>query len=81
MRRIAAVLVLLLTASVAHAADGPYSPLLECLLGLFFCCVFPVVGSVTLIVWVRWDRNDRLKRTDPRWSLSELPPFPPPGAG
>lgn len=74
------LLVLVLTATAARAASSPYTPLLEGLLGLVFCCVFPLAGAVTLIVWVRWDRKERLKRTDPRWSLNELPPFPTSGS-
>ena len=71
---------LLLTATAAQAgSEGNTYFDIQGLVASLLICFIPVGFLVTLIVGVVWQRNQRLKHTNPRWSLSELPPFPTPG--
>lgn len=48
--------------------------------GALACGVLVVLPLVTLIVLVILRRRQRFREADPRWTLSELPRFPSPGA-
>ena len=90
MRTVLPLLVVLLTAAVARADHGPMMKP-EDEIGLvvagFILFVFPPLLLAFLISLVIWRHfRPRPKKSnrpvnDPNWKLSELPPFPPPGAG
>jgi chromate transport protein ChrA len=85
VRRIAAVLVLLLTTTAAQADNsGPTNAeILQLAVAAFILLVLPPLLLLSLVVFAIWRhfrprKKSKRPANDPNWTLSTLPPYPPP---